>query len=198
VRPENTEQKSDIEVTPIDDTASSKTLDDSPVLSQENTPLEESVTIDDVQEKPLDTAEDTGNTMAKSDYIWPISNGKTKISQRFGTEGIEGGIIIDASVGTPVKSIANGVVMIAGVPSGEASAYGITVVVKHAAKKTMSIYAGLKEANVKVGQQVKQGTIIGKTGKTGTIAKKPQLYFELNDLAGKGRRSIDPEKLLPN
>ena len=130
---------------------------------------------------------------AKSDYIWPVANGKSKISQRFDGEG---GIIIDASVGTPVKSIADGTVVIAGVPSGDAAAYGVTVVVKHPSKKTMSIYSNLKEATVAVKQKVKQGTIIGKVGQTGSIATKPQLYFEINEISDKGRQSVDPETLL--
>jgi lipoprotein NlpD len=133
---------------------------------------------------------------SESDYIWPISNGKQKITQHFGEKEVDG-IVIDASAGTPVKAIADGVVMIAGIPSGEAAAYGITVVVKHSSKKTMSIYSYLKEASVAVHQKIKQGTIIGKVGKSGTIAKTPQLYFEINDLSGQGRKSVDPEKLLP-
>lgn len=128
------------------------------------------------------------------EYIWPISNGKNKISQHF--DGSEGGVIIEASSGTPVRSIADGVVVIAGIPNGEAAAYGITVVVKHVEKKTMSIYSNLKEASVSVHQKIKQGTKIGSVGQSGTIAEKPQLYFEINDLSGKGRRAIDPEKLL--
>lgn len=139
---------------------------------------------DDLAQKPIVDAHE---------YTWPIANGKSKISQHFDGEG---GIIIDASVGTPVKSIADGTVVISGVPSGDAAAYGVTVVVKHTSKKTMSIYSNLKEAKVNVGQKVNQGTIIGKVGQTGSIATKPQLYFEINDLAGKGRHAIDPETLL--
>lgn len=151
---------------------------------------ESSPTIEDVQQH-ADNVE-----VIESDYIWPVANAKGKISQHF--EDGEGGIIIESSAGTPVKSVADGVVMIAGIPNGDAAAYGVTVVVKHNAKKAMSIYANLKETNVKVKQKVKKGTIIGKVGKSGTIAKKPQLYFEINDLSGNGRRSVDPEKILPN
>ena len=131
--------------------------------------------------------------VTKSNYIWPIVDGKAKISQHFNNEG---GIVIDASAGTPVKSIADGVVVIAGVPSGDAAAYGITVVVKHSSQKTMSIYANLKEATVNVKQKVKQGTIIGRVGKTGSIAAKPQLYFEINEISSQGRTAVDPEALL--
>ena len=94
-----------------------------------------------------------------------------------------------------MKSIADGTVVIAGVPSGDAAAYGVTVVVKHPSQKTMSIYSNLKEATVAVKQKVKQGTIIGKVGQTGSIATKPQLYFEINEISDKGRQSVDPETL---
>ena len=153
---------------------------------------EDKATMDDLQEGPSDVEP----IPAKSKYTWPINNGKNKISQHFGDNEVDGGIVIDASVGTPVKAVADGVVMIAGLPSGDAAAYGTTVVIKHTAKKTMSIYANLKETDVTVGQKIKQGTIVGKVGKSGTIAKKPQLYFEINNLSGKGRKAIDPEKLL--
>lgn len=150
-------------------------------------------TIDDIA-SPQESAKQAAVTY---EYIWPIENGKSKVTQHFNSSEVDGGIIIDASVGTPVKAIADGNVVIAGTPSGEAAAYGTTVVIKHAAKKTMSIYANLKEANVTVGKKVKQGDIIGKVGKTGSIAQKPQLYFELNDLKGGSRKAVDPESYFP-
>ena len=154
----------------------------------------------DTDTKSLDATETTSeakqnelDTIITNDYEWPIANCKNRISQHFDGEG---GIIIDASVGTPVKSIADGNVVISGIPSGEAAAYGITVVIKHSSKKTMSIYSNLKEANVNVGQKIKKGTIIGKVGKTGSIATKPQLYFEINELANGSRHAVDPEKII--
>ena len=151
---------------------------------------DDNVSVQEIAEQPGLSSE---KVATKSDYIWPIAEGKSKISQHFNNEG---GIIIDASAGTPVKAIADGVVVIAGVPSGDAAAYGITVVVKHPSKKTMSIYSNLKEATVNIKQKVKQGTIIGKVGKTGSIATKPQLYFEINEITSQGRTAIDPETLL--
>ncbi|MDR0942845.1 MAG: M23 family metallopeptidase [Holosporales bacterium] len=150
-------------------------------------------------EDKAETVEETNKAseeQEQSDYIWPISNGKQRVTQHFGENEFDS-IVIDASVGTPVKAIADGVVKLAGVPPAEAAAYGKTVIIKHPSKKTMSIYANLNEINVSVNQKVKQGTIIGKVGKTGTIARKPQLYFEIDDFAGQGRKSVDPEKLLP-
>ncbi|MDR1332995.1 MAG: M23 family metallopeptidase [Holosporales bacterium] len=128
---------------------------------------------------------------AKSKYIWPIALGSERISKHFSGDG---GIIFDVSAGTPVKAIADGVVIIAGTPNGEAAAYGKTIVIKH--KNMMSIYAFLKEVKVRANQNVRQGDIIGLSGQSGTIAKVPQVYFEMNDTTGKLRVAKDPEKEL--
>ena len=144
--------------------------------------IEPESSVEDSEASTEDETEDEPKlAVSKSNYIWPIANGKSKISQHFDIEHKVDGITIDASAGTPVKSIADGTVVISGVPNGDAADYGVTVVIKHPSKKTMSIYAYLKEATVSVNQKVKQGTIIGKVGQTGAIATKPQLYFETKD-----------------
>ena len=189
----------DNEVTSIEPDVTVKTsdMDDPLPVKSDDLNSDASTTIDETENAVSEGAErdlEQKPVVKTNEYTWPIANGKSKISQHFDGDG---GIILDASVGTPVKSIASGTVVIAGVPSGDASAYGVTVVVKHTAKKTMSIYSNLKEAKVTVGQKVQQGTIVGTVGQTGSIAKKPQLYFEVNDLSGKeGRHAVDPEKLL--
>lgn len=179
-----------------DITVSTTNMDDTPAIKSDDLNSDARTSIDETENKVSEVIQNNPEPKSIVDvqeYKWPIANGKSKVSQHFDGDG---GIILDASVGTPVKSIAAGTVVIAGVPSGDAAAYGVTVVVKHTAKKTMSIYSNLKEAKVTVGQKVQQGTIIGKVGQTGSIAKKPQLYFEVNDLSGKGRHAVDPEKLL--
>ena len=193
-----TPKVSDNEEAPMepDIKVSTTNMDESSSIKSDDLNSDVSTSIDETENKVSDDSKnnlESAPIVDTHEYDWPIANGKTKVSQHFDGDG---GIILDASVGTPVKSIAAGTVVIAGVPSGEAAAYGVTVVVKHTAKKTMSIYSNLKEARVTVGQKVQQGTIIGKVGQTGSIAKKPQLYFEVNDLSGKGRHAVDPEKLL--
>jgi len=190
VKPE-LEEKKDVEFDTGSDISDSseKTNDTEETVNESEKDKE---TLDDIKE-----SKEEQTSVVKSDYIWPIEDGKSKVTQHYDSTEVDGAIIIDASVGTPVKAIADGKVVIAGTPSGEAAAYGTTVVIKHTAKKTMSIYANLKETSVTVGKKVKQGEIIGKVGKSGSIARKPQLYFELNDLSGPGRRSVDPEKYLP-
>jgi lipoprotein NlpD len=157
-------------------------------------PAEEDGTVPrDVVDEPENPEEEKlPEAKPSSKYIWPIHSGQDKISQRF--NGEDGGIVMDTAVGTPVMAVAGGTIVIAGVPNGEAAAYGNTVVIKH--DGMMSIYAHLKEVSVKVGQKVKKGGMIGTSGRSGTLAKKPQLYFEMNDTSN-GRKSVDPEKLLP-
>jgi lipoprotein NlpD len=153
-------------------------------------------------ENEVTTSEnDEGDVVAVQDespkpvsrYMWPVADGRNRISQSFE----DGGIIIGASAGTPVRSIADGIVKIAGVPDGDAADYGVTVVIKHDVGNLVSIYANLQEATVSKLKKVKKGDVIGKVGKSGIMAKKAQLYFEMNDVSGKERRPIDPEKILP-
>jgi lipoprotein NlpD len=129
---------------------------------------------------------------AADEYEWPVAGAKNRIVQHFGDDGADGGIIIDASAGTPVKAISDGVVVISEVPGGEAAVYGLTVVLKHADKK-ISIYSNLQETKVGIKDKVKKGDIIGKVGKSGASAKKAQLYFEMRV----ENKSADPEKILP-
>jgi lipoprotein NlpD len=177
----------------VQDQLTAETAPETGETPQEEAPATETEQLNG-EEEQLDDGE--VESKKKSDYVWPIENGKNKITQKF-KDGDSDGIVMDVSVGTPVKAVADGVVKIAGVPGGDAAAYGVTIVVKHPKLKTMSIYSNLKEASVKMDQKVKQGEVIGKSGQSGTIASGPQLYFEVSDLSGKGRKAVDPEKLLP-
>ncbi|MDR1034817.1 MAG: M23 family metallopeptidase [Holosporales bacterium] len=153
----------------------------------------DTATIDDLEDDGAGKLITQELTRPTKNYVWPIVDGKSKISQHFE----DGGITIAASAGTPVRAVADGVVKIAGVPEGDAAAYGVTIVLKHDSKNMLSIYANLQEASVSKLKKVKKGDIIGKVGKSGTLAKRAQLYFEMNDLTGKERRPVDPEKVLP-
>ncbi|MDR1233745.1 MAG: M23 family metallopeptidase [Holosporales bacterium] len=176
----------------------SETAPKTPVKEKDEAPVEqvekkeEEITIDDINHVDSNDAAKQEEE-APSDYVWPIVDGKSKVSQPF----TDGGIMIDASAGTPVRSIADGIVIISGRPEGDAAAYGITVVVKHASKNTISIYANLQEASVKANEKVKKGKIIGKVGKSGTITTKSQLYLEINTVTGGDRQPVDPKKVLP-
>lgn len=77
-----------------------------------------------------------------------------------------------APMGTPARTVGDGVVEFAGVKGG----YGNVVIVKHTQQRT-TLYAHLSRIDVKLGQSVQQGQRIGAVGATGW-ATGPHLHFE--------------------
>jgi murein DD-endopeptidase MepM/ murein hydrolase activator NlpD len=153
--------------------------------------------IDDVSAQANRQEATTDSPPQASEYVWPINDGQNCISQKFDSLN-EGEVILKASAGTPVKSIAAGTVKVARILAGDASSYGKTVVILHNKVNKLSVYSHLQEISVSAKQKVKAGTIIGKMGKSGN-AKTPQLHFQVFDVSGKKQKRvpIDPEKLLP-
>jgi len=94
---------------------------------------------------------------------WPVDRGNVYI--HFGVENIPGtklnrksdGIELALPKGTAVKSLANGVVKYTGDINGD-----LTVFVQHG--KYFSTYTHLSSINVNVGQEVKAGTLLGRSG----------------------------------
>ena len=82
------------------------------------------------------------------------------------------GVDYGAVTGTPVRTVADGVVDFAGVQGG----YGNVVIVKHGGNTT-TVYAHLSRINVRSGQRVQQGDNVGLVGATGW-ATGPHLHFE--------------------
>ena len=82
------------------------------------------------------------------------------------------GVDYAAPIGTAVRSVGDGVVEFAGVQSG----YGNVIKVKHTSQIS-TVYAHLSHINVRVGQAVPQGQVIGQVGMTGW-STGPHLHFE--------------------
>jgi murein DD-endopeptidase MepM/ murein hydrolase activator NlpD len=82
------------------------------------------------------------------------------------------GVDYAAPAGTPVRSVGQGIVDVAGSQGG----FGNVVMVKHASGQT-TVYAHLSRINVKRGQSVMQGQTLGLVGSTGW-ATGPHLHFE--------------------
>jgi murein DD-endopeptidase MepM/ murein hydrolase activator NlpD len=83
------------------------------------------------------------------------------------------GIDYAAPMGTPVRSVANGVVDFAGWQNG----YGKVVSLDHGNQRS-TLYAHLSRIDVQQGQKISQGAILGAVGATGW-ATGPHLHFEL-------------------
>lgn len=82
------------------------------------------------------------------------------------------GVDYAAPTGTPVRSVADGLVTFAGRQNG----YGNVIEVQHDKRHT-TLYAHLSRVDVHKGQRVNQGQTIGGVGATG-LATGPHLHFE--------------------
>jgi murein DD-endopeptidase MepM/ murein hydrolase activator NlpD len=96
------------------------------------------------------------------------------------------GLDISTPTGTPVACPAPGKVLLAG-GGGD---YGRHVVVQHA-NGVRSLYGHLSKVEVRAGQSVEKGQLLGLTGSTGR-STGPHLHYELR-VAGK---SVNPRKFL--
>jgi len=92
------------------------------------------------------------------------------------------GVDYAAPVGTPVISVADGVVAESSFQGG----YGNMVVIQHNANQSTA-YAHLSRMNVRKGQAIKQGEVVGAVGSTG-LSTGPHLHFEFR-ING---RHVDP------
>jgi murein DD-endopeptidase MepM/ murein hydrolase activator NlpD len=99
-----------------------------------------------------------------------------------GRTRMHSGVDIRAAYGRSVPSAADGEVTFA----GERGGYGQLVVVRHA-DGVETRYAHLSSIDVKVGQRVQSGEMVGRIGQTGR-ATGPHLHFEVLE----GGRHLDP------
>ncbi|MEZ5043573.1 MAG: M23 family metallopeptidase [Saprospiraceae bacterium] len=101
-------------------------------------------------------------------------------------EKMHRGIDMAAPTGTPVMATAAGEI----IEVEEKYGYGLCIIIKHD-DVYQTLYAQLSEFNVKKGQMVKKGDIIGKVGSSG-ISTAPHLHYEVL----KNGMPDDPENYL--
>ena len=132
------------------------------------------------------------NNNQEQKWIWPC---KGEIVGEYGeqrTTHIHNGIDIKVPVGTPVKAIADGTVVVVGPSEG----YGYWVGINHGlvnGTKVSSEYGHLSKWIVNNGQKVKQGQIIGYSGNTG-YSFGPHLHLTIrHGNPGKGGgKAVNP------
>lgn len=105
----------------------------------------------------------------------------------FGDSRFHSGTDLGAPMGTPVLAALAGRVAIADFMGG----YGLTVVLEHNKATQETLYAHLSEIFVKPGEEVKQGTVIGRVGSTGN-STGPHLHFEMRERTAEGWAYLDP------
>lgn len=101
------------------------------------------------------------------------------------------GIDIKTDLGKPVYAVLNGVV-----EKVDKSEDGIEVVIDHQ-NGLKTVYANLDEkVNVKAGQNVKQGDVIGKVGNTTLRAAYEKYGYHLHFAVISGKDYVDPAKYI--
>jgi murein DD-endopeptidase MepM/ murein hydrolase activator NlpD len=136
---------------------------------------------------PVADEKPTGTANSTASFRWPV---RGRIIQAFGPKASGGqndGINVSVPEGTPIKAAEDGVVAYAG---SELKGYGNLVLLRHA-NGFVTAYAHASELNVKKGETVKRGQVIGKAGSTGNVTG-PQLHFEVR----KGATPVDPAQYL--
>lgn len=127
----------------------------------------------------------------KTRFIWPVHGSLLRrFKEKLPNGTLSDGINISAPANTPVRAIANGVV----VDVGElVLGFGKMVLLLHN-DGMVSIYSHLQEIAVRKETNVQQGQVIGRVGKTGNV-RIPQLHFQLRNTM---KAPIDPLKFLPS
>jgi septal ring factor EnvC (AmiA/AmiB activator) len=137
--------------------------------------------------RPAPAPEASTLTSAYGKLDWPVDGeiiegfGRS-VHPIYGTTVISNGIDIRAPRGTPIKAVESGTVQFV----DWYGAYGKTIILDHQGGH-YSIYSHLDDVNVKPGQKVAKGVVIGTVGDTGSL-DGPKLHFEIR----KGGRAVDP------
>jgi murein DD-endopeptidase MepM/ murein hydrolase activator NlpD len=135
----------------------------------------------------------TGKLVSSLPLRWPVrgplnSGFGTRRSPWTGVREHHDGVDIGSLAGTPVKSPAAGRVM----ASGAGGSYGRYVKLDHG-NGVRSLYGHLSKIEVKIGQHVEKGDVIGLVGSTGR-STGPHLHYEVH-VDGK---AVDPRSFLWN
>jgi murein DD-endopeptidase MepM/ murein hydrolase activator NlpD len=120
---------------------------------------------------------------------WPASGTVNseygmRVHPQFNTKLKHTGIDIAAPIGTPVITVAPGEVLFAGWLRG----YGQVIIIDHGGNLT-TVYAHLSRMDVREGQDVFQGQVIGGVGSTG-VSTGSHLHFEVR-VGGDARNPRD-------
>ncbi len=120
-------------------------------------------------------------------FAWPV---KGRVISRFGVKpnGLHNdGINIAVKKGTAVRAADNGVVVYAG---NELRGFGNLLLLRHRGG-WLTAYGHNQTLVVKVGDVVRRGQTIARSGSTGNISR-PQLHFEIR----RGRAAVNPARHL--
>jgi murein DD-endopeptidase MepM/ murein hydrolase activator NlpD len=118
-----------------------------------------------------------------SDFGW-------RIHPIYGDERFHAGVDLPAAEGMPVKAADGGTVVFANVSGSMTSGYGQMVIIDHGNGRE-TYYAHLSAMDVKEGQQIAQGDMLGKVGSTGGVTGA-HLHFEVRE----NGEPVDPHQYI--
>lgn len=116
--------------------------------------------------------------LASTPSVWPVrgylsAGFGNRIDPFTGLKDFHPGLDISAPLGTKILAPADGTVIFAGVKGG----YGNAVTIDHG-RGIMTHYGHLDAFNVRVGQSVRRGSVLGFVGSTGR-STAPHLHYEV-------------------
>ena len=118
-------------------------------------------------------------------FAWPLAEHTITAGWYYSDGSFHRAIDLRAIVGTPVYAAEDGTVDWVQTWDGESTtgkqSYGNLVRIRHAdykGGKLQTLYAHLQRVTVKIGQDVREGELIGYSGSTGNVTD-PHLHFEV-------------------
>lgn len=140
-----------------------------------------------------DSGSSSGGSVSSKGFIRPVKTGKITAGMYYSSGKYHGAVDFGVSVGTPVYSAADGIVVTS--TWGGSDSYGYYVKIKHY-DGTYTLYAHASSLAVSVGQVVKQGQLIMYSGNTGN-STGPHLHFEVRVSPGGYNNRVNPLNYLP-
>lgn len=130
------------------------------------------------QEELMDVLRTNQGFFASTPSIWPAEGWVTsdfgyRRSPFTDRREFHKGLDIAGPTGTPIYATAKGKVLSA----GKDGAYGLTVAIDHGAG-IVTLYAHMQRINIKSGQEVSRGELVGYIGNTGRTTG-PHLHYEV-------------------
>lgn len=151
----------------------------------------QSMTVSTSVAQPIDLARDAFDVTSYTTVQWPVDP-SSPVASRFGyrvppcagCSSFHRGTDFDPGQGTPIATVADGVVTEVGNPSGSLGVYAI---IRHSIDGVTfsSIYAHMELGSLQlaVGQTVKRGQLVGLVGSTGE-STGAHLHFGVEDASG--------------
>lgn len=130
----------------------------------------------------FEMVKDKAQMLASIPAIVPISKGTDRLISGFGYRihpiykvlRMHTGVDFTAPLGTPIYATGDGNVVKV---ENNRSGYGLLVVIDHG-YGYLTYYAHMSKANVRIGQKIKRGEIVGLVGNSG-ISTAPHLHYEV-------------------